>query len=149
MRYGRELTLTIAGRATKFSRVTQSEPQPAGAKAGGSHPAELAGKWCYQSNVYANNGGARSASTCLVLNADGTYQYSAQSDNYNPNGSLVSDTQDYGTWTATENSISVVSKLRGPLTFTLEKRNHPKNGDPMLIIDGKALVTFYKKAPWR
>ncbi len=34
-------------------------------------------------------------------------------------------------------------------TYQLEKRNHPKNNDPMLLLDGQSFVTYYQKPPWR
>ena len=37
----------------------------------------------------------------------------------------------------------------GVTTYVLEKRNHPKNNEPMLVLDGQAFVTFYQKPPWR
>ena len=142
---GDTLTLTLAGQPTRFARITAEQRQAAG----GSHPPELAGKWCYQANVNATNGGARNSSICVVLNADGTYTYHGLADSYNPYGGATTQVDDAGTWTATENTLSVVSRLRGPITYSLEKRNHPKNHDPMLILDGRAFVTFYQKAPWQ
>jgi hypothetical protein len=36
---------------------------------------------------------------------------------------------------------------RGTTVYTLEKRNHPKTGDPMLVLNGQPFVTYYKHAP--
>jgi hypothetical protein len=140
---GDSLMLTISGQPTQFTRGTQQQSQ---ARGGGILP-ELVGKWCYMSNVNANNGGSAS-STCVTLNANGTYQYHAESSSYNPNGSVAGQTDDTGTWTATDFTLNVISRARGPLTYRLEKRNHPKFHDPMLVIDGAAFVTFNQRAPW-
>ena len=119
------------------------------AGAGGVAP-ELVGKWCKVTNFSATNGGAYNSSACVVLNGNGTFVYGAETDSYNPNGGVISQTADSGTWTATANSITANSRLRGgAVTYRLERRNHPKTGDPMIILDGDAYVTFYQKAPWR
>jgi len=61
----------------------------------------------------------------------------------------VSQSSDRGAWTATETSITARSAGGRITTYVLEKRNHPKNNDPMLVLDGQAFVTFYQKPPWR
>ena len=61
--------------------------------------------------------------------------------NYNNHLPLVS-------WSATATSITAYSNTNGTTTFRLEKRNHPKNNDPMLVLDGEAFVSYYQKAPW-
>lgn len=124
-------------------------PVAGGGGRGGIRP-ELVGKWCYQANVYATNGGARSSSECFTLNADGTYQFYGENDSYNPNGGATGQTWDSGTWTATDTTITANSRLKGLVTYRLEKRNHPKNtNDPMLVLDGQAFVTAWQKPPWR
>lgn len=144
---GNTLTLTLMRRPVNLERVTPNTP-PASSSSGG-RPVELAGMWCYQSNVYANNGGAASASICFVLNADGSYEYNGLRDSYNPFGGATSEAHDAGTWTATETSITFQSRSKGPVTYRLQKQNHPKTGDPMLILNGMAFATHYQKAPWR
>jgi len=146
---GDSLTLTFNGQQVKLTRAPRV---PAGAPAGassGGRPLELAGQWCYQANVNATNGGARSSSSCFVLNPDGTYSYHGLADSYNPYGGATSEASDGGTWSATESSITFNSRARGPLTYRLEKRNHPKTNDPMLVVDGKAFVTYGQKPSWR
>jgi hypothetical protein len=141
---GNVMTLGSGGQAIRLTRMA------AGAAARGGVLPELVGKWCYQANVYATNGGARSSSQCFTLNADGTYQYYGETDSYNPNGGATSNSSDAGTWTATETTITANSRFKPPVTYRLEKRNHPKNvNDPMLVLDGQAFVSFYQKQPWR
>ena len=151
------MTIGMAGRSINLTRV-KTPPANASATApstmasgnrGGVLP-ELVGKWCYQANVYATNGGARSSTQCFVLNANGTYEYSGESDSYNPNGGATSQSYDAGTWTATDTTITANSRFKGSTTYRLEKRNHPKNvNDPMLVLDGQAFVTAWQKPPWR
>ena len=60
-----------------------------------------------------------------------------------------SRSSDEGTWTATATTITAYSKKEGVTTYTLEKKNHPKTGDPMLCLDGKCFTTAFQKPPWR
>jgi len=92
--------------------------------------------------------GASMSNRCFTLNANGTYQYYGESDSYNPNGGVTSQSSDSGTWTATETALTTHSSAKGTQVFTLEKRNHPKNNDPMLVVNGQPFVTYYQKAPW-
>src|SRR5262249_8640272 len=137
---GDTLTLMGTGGQLVMNRVRQE------AGPGRIRP-EMAGKWCWVSVVNAQQG-ARSSSQCFVLNADGTYQYSGESDSYNPYGGATSQSADSGTWTATETTLTANSTRRGPTVYELEKRNHPKTGDPMLILNGQAFVTYFQHAPW-
>lgn len=108
---------------------------------------ELVGKWCYLSNIQANDGG-RMSEICITLNGDGTYEYYGETNSSNPYGGSSSQESDSGHWTATSTTITANSNSGETKNFTLEKRNHPKTGDPMLIIDGDAFVTAYQKQPW-
>ena len=126
-----------------LSRVVESASAP------GRVQQDLTGKYCYVSNVYANNGGARSSNQCFTLYADGRYEYYGETDSYNPNGGATSQSSDRGTWTATETTITSKSVSGRVTTYQLEKRNHPKTNDPMIVLDGQAFVTAYQKAPWR
>lgn len=144
---GDSLTLLIEGTPVRLTRRLPG--QAPAARASGVAP-ELVGKWCKVTNFSATNGGAYNSSACVVLNGNGTFVYGAETDSYNPNGGVTSQTADSGTWTATANSITANSRLRGgTVTYRLDRRNHPKTGDPMIILDGDAYVTFYQKAPWR
>jgi hypothetical protein len=139
---GSTLRLTGPTGQLVLSRVTE----PSG---GGSVSADLAGKWCYVSNVYATGGGARASNSCFTLYPDGRYEYAGETDSYNKFGGATSQSADRGTWTATPTSITAHSSSGKVTIFSLEKRNHPKNNDPMLVINGQAFVTFYQKPPWR
>jgi hypothetical protein len=140
---GDTLTLKSPTGQLLLTRVVES-----GAQAGRVQQ-DLTGKYCYVSNVYANNGGARSSNQCFTLYADGRYEYYGETDSYNPNGGATSQSSDRGTWSATETTITAKSVSGRVTTYQLEKRNHPKTNDPMIVLDGQAFVTAYQKAPWR
>ncbi|HEX5705927.1 MAG TPA: hypothetical protein VFX96_01425 [Pyrinomonadaceae bacterium] len=110
-------------------------------------PEELVGKWCYMSNVNSQSGG-RMSNRCITLYADGTYEYYAETSSSGPVASSASQESDTGRWTATATTITSTSSTKGTNTYRLEKRNHPKNGDPMLVLDGDAYVTATQRAPW-
>jgi hypothetical protein len=120
---------------------TQTQPQR------GSVPQELVGKWCYQANVQAQGGG-RQTDICFTLYENGTYEYYGESTSTNPNGGANSQSYDSGRWSATATTLTARSNSGETKTYSLEKRNHPKTGDPMLLVDGDAFVTYYQKQPW-
>lgn len=115
----------------------------------GAPSADLTGKWCYVANVNATGGGARTTNQCFTLHPNGRYEYYGETDSYGPNGGATSQGSDAGTWTATATSITARSASGRVTTFQLERRNHPKTNDPMLVLNGQTFVTFYQKAPWR
>jgi hypothetical protein len=123
---------------------------PAGKKgAAGERPPELVGQWAWITSFNATSGGGRQTETVLTLNGDGTYTFFGLSSSSNPLGSATSETRERGTWTATEDSLTLTCDGQAR-TFAMEKRNHPKNvNDPMIVLDGKAFVTVTLKAPWR
>lgn len=132
---------------TKENENEESAKERPTTKNNGSVPQELVGKWCYLSNVQANDGG-RMSEICITLNGNGTYEYYGETNSSNPYGGSSSQESDSGRWTATATTITAHSSSGETKNFTLEKRNHPKTGDPMLIIDGDAFVTAYQKQPW-
>ncbi|HEV2829559.1 MAG TPA: hypothetical protein VGW76_18315, partial [Pyrinomonadaceae bacterium] len=139
------LTTLYQGERSTYRRVRRgSEPAEEG---GGVTPAELTGKWCYMSNVTASNGG-RMSNTCFTLYPNGTYDYYSETSSSNPYGGTASQQSDSGTWRVNGSTLIALSRARGRQTFTLEKRNHPKTGDPMLMVDGDAFVTYAPRAPW-
>jgi len=137
---GDTLTLIGPGGATVLTRVRE-ETGP------GRVRTELVGKWCWMSVTNAQQG-ARASDQCFTLDANGAYQYVGLVDSYNPNGGATSQSADSGTWTATDTTLTAHSRTRGTVVHTLDKRNHPKTGDPMLVVDGQPFVTYYKHAPW-
>lgn len=163
------LTVTIEGRKVVYTRSDKEEADEALAllarraggngggtnagtnggntNGGGGTPQDLVGKWCYQANVQAQGGG-RQSDICFTLKADGSYEYYGEASNSNPYGGSNSQSWDYGRWSATATSLTARSNSGKTTTYTLERRNHPGTGDPMLIVDGDAFVTFYQKRPW-
>jgi hypothetical protein len=150
---GDTLTVLFEGRKIVYTRVTKDDDgeeaqSPASNKRGGQVPPELAGYWCYQANINANNGGGRYSRVCFKLYPNGTYEYFTDSSNSNPNGGSTAQSSDYGRWRATATTITAYSSSGQTTTYSLEKRNHPKTGDAMLIVDGDAFVTQTQRPSW-
>lgn len=147
---GDSMTWLINGKTLAFQKAMGTWALGS-ARAGGILP-ELIGKWCKMSTLN-NSTGVSGGSVCFSLLADGSYLYAAESG---ATGQVsggaygtASENSDVGTWTATADTITAVSKKTGTRTFRLEKRNHPKTGDPMLVLDGEEFTTAFQKAPWR
>jgi hypothetical protein len=139
------LKMTVNNQVVIMERARPGETAAGGGE--GIRP-ELVGKWCYISITTANQGG-RTSNQCITLMANGTYTYFAGTESSNPYGGTASQTADSGTWTATETSITGRSRSGKVTTFTLEKRNHPKNkNDPMIVLNGQPFVTATPKRPW-
>jgi hypothetical protein len=126
--------------------------------AGGVIDASLVGKWSYVGT--ANNlSGTFSNEEYITLNADGTYEYYSETSgtasgtnmygNQTYAGGMASQSADRGTWRVNGNTIIANSQKTGTKVYQLQKRNHPKTGDPMIVLDGTAYVTYYQKEPWR
>jgi len=143
---GDTLTTNYNGERTVYTRAT-GNASAVGRSVGGANPAEMFGKWCYMSNVTASNGG-RMSNTCFTLYENGTYDYYSETSSSGPNGGTSSQESDSGTWSVSGTTLTANSRARGTLNFTLEKRNHPKTGDPMLVLDGDAFVTYSPRRPW-
>lgn len=141
---GDTLTVEFQGREIVYKRVAEGNQESGGAD---GRPAELAGQWCYLSNVNTGSGG-RISNICFELSADGRYTYRGETSSSGPVASSASQEYDEGTWTATATTITAHSRSGRVTTFRLEKRNHPKNGDPMLVLDGNAFVTATQRPPW-
>jgi hypothetical protein len=140
-----------------FSRGTiAAAPQAAqgggGGGGGGGGSGELVGKWCKSSSFTANAGGGSQSSSCFELRADGSYVYGSERSASAYGGGMWGGTSgssgDSGRWTATPSSITAHSRSGQVSTYQLQKRNHPKNRDPMLCLDGECYVTYWRKAPW-
>jgi len=154
------LTVWVEMKKVVYSRMTDAEiaklkrggsggaaPGRTAAASAGGVPQELVGKWCYQANVNAIGGG-RQSDICFTLKGDGTYSYYGETSNSNVYGGSNSQSWDYGRWSATATSLTARSNSGKTITYTLEKRNHPKNGDAMLMVDGDAFVTAYQRPAW-
>jgi hypothetical protein len=150
---GDRLTVQVDGEIVVLQRLAPGAPsRPRAAEptspAGSSNGSELAGKWCYLSNVTASNGG-RMSDECFTIYPNGTYQYYAETSSSGPNGGTASQQSDSGTWSLNGSSLTVNSRSQGRSVYPLTKRNHPKNNDPMLCLDGRCFVTYGPKPPWR
>jgi len=148
---GDNMTWVVNGKTLTFQRAATTWAVGGGTAAGGILP-ELVGKWCQATNLN-NTTGSYARSACFTLLADGSFQFASEfgATGQVPAGTYgaASDGNDSGTWTATANTITSTSKKTGVRSFRLEKRNHPKTGDPMLLLDGEAYTTAYQKTPWR
>ena len=141
-----KLIVEVEGREVVYSRVKNDAKQSDGRDRSGGALPELVGKWCYMSNLTGSN--ARMANRCFTLYANGTYEYYAETSSSGSVASSASQESDSGRWTATSNALTAYSNSYGKIVYRLERRNHPKTGDPMLIVDGDAYVTAYQKQPW-
>jgi hypothetical protein len=118
----------------------------------GSTDQSIVGKWCWVNVANTSYNNSSSHSRCIVIHANGTYEYSGESAYSGDGGSYTyganSQQSDNGTWSLNGNTITIVSQRDGKQVLPFQKKNHPKNGDPMIVIDGDAYVTFYQKNPW-
>lgn len=152
---GDVLTVWFDDRKIVYERISAEEAKRAGGStssntgrgSSGGVAQDLVGKWCYSANVNASGGG-RQSDICFTLKADGTYEYYGEASNSNVYGGSNSQSWDYGRWSATATTLTANSNSGKTTTYSLEKRNHPKTGDPMLMVDGDAFVTFYQRRPW-
>lgn len=151
---GTQLNLTVNGQNLVYEKgkhTTTNTVQKAGTTGGRHVDQSMAGKWCYV-NVTTTNSGGVSSDECITLNTDGTYQYYSERSMSANTSSFSSGTSsqnsDTGTWWVDGGKVFYQSQTQGQGSYALEKRNHPKTGDPMIVIDGRAYVTFYNKAPW-
>lgn len=137
-------TPNVSGMASSSGNMT------AGGGAGIIDPA-LVGKWCYVSSL-TNPTASSSYSRCIVINANGTYEYNSEGSisGYGGGyyGGSTSQSSDRGTWKLAGNQLFVQSQKEGSKVYSFEKRNHPKSNEPMIVIDGDIYVTYYQKAPW-
>ncbi len=114
---------------------------------------ELVGKWCRGGAFSANSGGGSSSMTCFELRGDGSYSYqhegSVSAYSSGMYGGSASQSSDAGRWSVSGNRLTARSQDGQVNTYTLEKRNNPKNPrDPMLCLDGDCYTTYFQRAPW-
>ncbi|MBP7238891.1 MAG: hypothetical protein KBA14_01595 [Saprospiraceae bacterium] len=152
---GDKLILTAAQGSVTYTKSTSSSGSnaPVSSSFGGAIDQTLVSKWCYV-DVNNYNSGASSSSTCVTLNADGSYEYYGESsrsvNTQDYSGGTSSQESDRGTWYVQGDRIFFNSQSKGLLSYRLEKRNHPKNvNDPMIVLDGSPFVTAYNMPPWR
>ena len=109
---------------------------------------ELVGKWCDVRSM-SNYQGGSSSMACFELKPDGTYTYNAESSRSVSAGSYASQSSDSGRWSYKGGQLVAQSRNGQTHTYSLEKRNHPKNKrDPMICLDGACYVTFYNRPAW-
>lgn len=151
---GNQLNLTANGQQVSYTRGATNQSAQANNlpnKNGGNISQELVGKWCW-TNVTTTNSGGSTSSRCIVLNANGTYEYASErSMDTNTNAFYAgtsSQGSDRGTWYVHGDRIFYNSQSTGQGSYQLQKVNHPKTRDPMIVLDGEAYVTFYQKPSW-
>ncbi len=151
---GQQLALTVNGKVLNYTKGNSAAANnaPTANASGGTVAQELVGKWCYV-NVTSTNSGGTSSDECITLHANGTFEYySERSMSTNTNSfwaGTSSQNSDQGTWWVQGDRIFYNSQKQGQGSYQLQKVNHPKNGDPMIVLDGTTYVTQYQKAPWR
>ncbi|MCA1641711.1 MAG: hypothetical protein LC785_07135 [Acidobacteria bacterium] len=84
---GDTLTVKSEGRTIIYKRLAEGEEPRAAA--GGAHPQELTGKWCYMANVNTGSGG-RISNRCFTLYPNGTYEYYGETSSSGPVASSAS-----------------------------------------------------------
>jgi len=139
------LTVDVEGREMVYQRVKAGNAKAA-AKPGGGVMQQLVGKWCYMSNLTGSN--SRMSNRCFVLNANGTYEYSSETSSSGAYGGTSSQEYDSGRWSATSSTLTANSNKNGQIVYPIELRNHPKTGDPMIVVDGDAYVAAFQKRSW-
>ncbi|MDL5049198.1 hypothetical protein QQ054_24595 [Oscillatoria amoena NRMC-F 0135] len=153
---GNQLTISGGGLSYTYSRGNGNAGGGLAASSPGTGKGrvapELVGKWCW-TNVTSTNTGGTTSERCITLNADGTYQYASErSSSVNTNayyGGTNAQSGDQGTWSYDGARIYYNSRMgQGTGSYALEKRNHPRNGDPMIVLDGEPYVTYYQKPRW-
>lgn len=146
--FDQPVTLT---RGTASATAAAKRSPPSGGSVAGIQAA-MVGKWCKVSSFTANAGGGSQSSACFELRGDGSYSYGAESSMsaQAPGmwGGTASSSGDAGRWSATERTLTAHSQSGQVNTYQLEKRNHPRNRDPMLCLDGECYVSYWQKAPW-
>lgn len=151
---GNQLTLSVNGKQLQYTRrgAVGTSGNSGASAPGGIIAPELVGKWAWINVASGNSGGSMSSET-ITINADGTYEYYSESSRSvntpDLSGGTANQGGDRGTWRLEGNILHVVSRSQGAHDYSFEKRNHPKTGDPMIVIDGRTYVTFWQKAPWR
>lgn len=149
---GDTLTVEVEGREMVYTRV-KAGSKTSGFGTGSANRAAgegvmqaLVGKWCYMSSLTGSN--SYMSSRCFVLNANGTYTYSAESSSGGAYGSTAGQSYDSGRWTATTTTLTAHSNSQGKTVYPIELRNHPRTGDAMIVVDGDAYVTAHQRRPW-
>ena len=141
------------GTAAAEAAARSARSAQASSQAPSGNGQDLVGKWCKGSSFTANSGGGSSRMSCFELRPDGTYTYQSEGS-MSANapgmwGGTSSQSGDSGRWSVAGNRITAQSRSGQTNSYTLEKRNNPKNRrDPMICLDGECYTTFYNRPPW-
>lgn len=139
---------TAAADAAKARQPKQATAQAGGKASSGGNGQELVGKWCNLAQFNANRGGS-SRMECFELKADGSYLYNYEGSMSGTTGSTASQSSDAGRWSYDGTQLTAQSRSGKTSSYTLEKRNHPKNKrDPMICLNGTCYVTYFNKPAW-
>lgn len=146
-----QLNMMANGTTVSYTRGAGNINTVSSNGADGNVAQELVGKWCW-TNVNSSNTGGSSSSECIILNANGTFEYASERSMDTNTSSFYAGTSsqssDRGTWWVQGDRIHYNSQNKGPGSYRLQKINHPKTGDPMIVLDGEPYVTFYQKPKW-
>lgn len=151
---GINVILTKGHKGYKAETANKATANDAGSNnsAGGGIDQSIIGKWCWV-KASGNTQASSSSSKCININGNGTYSYSSEGSISGYGGGYYggssSQSADNGTWKVVGNKIHVNSRSQGFQILSFEKRNHPKNGDPMIVIDGDTYVTYNQRPSWR
>jgi hypothetical protein len=87
-----------------------------------------------------------------TLKGDGTYECYSESRISVNTSAVQAETRRRtvigGTWWVQGDRIFYNSRTQGQGSHRLEKRNHPNNNDPVIVLEGKTFVTSTFKNPW-
>lgn len=144
---GGQQTGPLQGTTGGFATQPGAAPQVSSGDA-----ASLVGKWCSGNEFSAVAGGGASNMECFELRADGTYVYEAEGSMsaYAPGawGGTTSQSADSGRWSYDGFRLTAQSNSGALKSYSLERRNNSKTGDPMLCLDGECYTTYWQKQPW-
>ena len=146
---GTQLEIIVNGQSFTYNKTQAPPTTNTQTKTPGNskHDMSLVGKWCYI-NVTSTGSGGTSTDACITINGDGTYSYYSERSMSASNGGTASQSSDSGTWWIEGDRIFYNSQTQGQGSYQLVKQNHPKTGDPMIVLDGTSYVTYFQKVPW-
>jgi len=132
--------------------VRSGKTKPVVATGRGGVDASITGLWCHVASFNAVSGGGSQSSRCFELTDDGRYRFQSESSMsaYTPGdwGGTTGSSADSGRWSVAGGVITATSDSGSTSRYPLEKRNHPRTGDPMLCLDGDCYVTQLQKPSW-
>jgi len=136
------LALLIALAAGHYLHAQGNEPQS------GQIAPELVGKWCYINLAAGSSDGI--TSSCITLNADGSYEATLDRATL-PSANSLSGIQDSdsGKWWVKGSRIFYNSSTNGLGSFVVQKMNHPRlENTPMILLNGIGFATASSHDRW-